>query len=395
MACDGDRPGARRGGAVARIGRFCRLVTILLAGCLVTFAQAEPRHALTVYDEAPRYPATFQHFDYVNPDAPKGGSLRRSAMEIGQFDHVLPYIDQGTGVSEVDGWLYAPLAVRSFDEPYTVYGLIARRMERGPDDAWLRFEIDPRATFADGKPVRPQDVRFTYELLLSKGSLKFRTQFAEVAAVVIEGPRTVRFDFKQPHGRTLALDLATLPVLPEHDWQQRDFATGAGFGKPLGSGPYRIGKIDNGRSITFERDPHWWANDLPVNRGRYNFERMRIEFFGDTEVARQVLRGGGFDYNREFSATAYTLGYNGAQLDDGRLQRAHLGPAKPQVAQGFVFNLDQPMFKDRRTRQALAMLWDFEWSNRQMMRGMYIRQQSIQHAAGCPCVAGRARVEVA
>lgn len=152
MACDGDRPGARRGGAVARIGRFCRLVTIMLAGCLVTFAQAEPRHALTVYDEAPRYPATFQHFDYVNPDAPKGGSLRRSAMEIGQFDHVLPYIDQGTGVSEVDGWLYAPLAVRSFDEPYTVYGLIARRMERGPNDAWLRFEIDPRATFADGKP---------------------------------------------------------------------------------------------------------------------------------------------------------------------------------------------------------------------------------------------------
>lgn len=377
MACDGDRPGARRGGAVARIGRFCRLVTILLAGCLVTFAQAEPRHALTVYDEAPRYPDTFQHFDYVNPDAPKGGSLRRSAMEIGQFDHVLPYIDQGTGVSEVDGWLYAPLAVRSFDEPYTVYGLIARRMERGPDDAWLRFEIDPRATFADGKPVRAEDVRFTYELLLSKGSLKFRTQFAEVAAVVIEGPRTVRFDFKQPHGRTLALDLATLPVLPEHDWQQRDFATGAGFGKPLGSGPYCIGKIDNGRSITFERDPNWWAMDLPVNRGRYNFERISIEFFGDTEVARQVLRGGGFDYNREFSATAYTLGYNGAQLDDGRLQRAHLGPAKPQVAQGFVFNLDQSMFKDRRTRQALAMLWDFEWSNRQMMRGMYIRQQSI------------------
>nr|WP_314873389.1 extracellular solute-binding protein [uncultured Pseudomonas sp.] len=350
---------------------------LLLVSCFATLAQAQPSHALTVYSEAPRYPESFQHFDYVNPDAPKGGSLRRSAMEIGQFDHILPYIDQGTGVSEVDGWLYAPLAVRSFDEPYTVYGLIARRMERGPDDAWLRFELDPRATFADGKPVRAEDVRFTYELLLSKGSLKFRTQFAEVAAVVVEGPRTVRFDFKQPHGRTLPLDLATLPVLPEHDWQQRDFATGAGFGKPLGSGPYRIGKIDNGRSITFERDPNWWAKDLPVNRGRYNFERLRIEFFGDTEVARQVLRGGGFDYNREFSATAYTLGYNGAQLDDGRLQRAHLGPAKPQVAQGFVFNLDQPMFKDRRTRQALALLWDFEWSNRQMMRGLYIRQQSI------------------
>ncbi|MDF0732960.1 extracellular solute-binding protein [Pseudomonas entomophila] len=340
-------------------------------------AHAAPTHALTVYGEAPRYPATFKHFDYVNPDAPKGGTLRRSAIEIGQFDHILPYIDKGTGVSEVDGWLYAPLAVRSFDEPYTVYGLVARGMERGPDDAWLRFELDPRATFADGKPVRAEDVRFTFDTLMNQGSLKFRTLFADVAGVVVESPRSVRFDFKQPHGRTLALDLATLPVLPAHDWQQRDFANGAGFDKPVGSGPYRIGRIDNGRSITFERDPTWWGKDLPASRGRYNFEKVRIEYFGDTEVARQVLKGGGYDYNREFSATAYTLGYNGAQLDDGRLQRAHLGPAKPQNAQGFVFNLDRPVFKDRRVRQALAMLWDFEWSNRQMMRNMYIRQQSL------------------
>ncbi|QQE81729.1 extracellular solute-binding protein [Pseudomonas putida] len=340
-------------------------------------ALAEPTHALTVYGEAPRYAQTFRHFDYVNPDAPKGGTLRRSATEIGQFDHILPYIDKGIGVSEVDGWLYAPLAVRSFDEPYTVYGLIARRMERGPQDAWLRFDIDPRATFADGKPVRAEDVRFSYDKLMSEGSLKYRTQFADVAGVTVEGPHRVRFDFKQPHGRTLPLDLASLPVLPEHDWKSRDFANGAGFDTPVGSGPYRIGRIDNGRSVTFERDRHWWAKDLPVSRGRFNFERIRVEYFGDTEVARQVLKGGGYDYNREFSATAFTLGYNGAQLDDGRLQRAHLGPAKPQTAQGFVFNLDRPQFKDRRVRQALAMLWDFEWSNRQMMRNLYIRQQSI------------------
>lgn len=366
---------------IAGQARSCRGLGRLLVGCLLSCLalslQAAPSHALTVYGEAPRYPANFRHFDYVNPHAPKGGSLRRSAIEIGQFDHILPYIDKGTGVSEVDGWLYAPLAVRSFDEPYTVYGLIAHRMERGPDDAWLRFEIDPRATFADGKPVRAEDVRFTFELLMSKGSLKYRTQFAEVAGVTVEGPRSVRFDFKQPHGRTLALDLASLPVLPEHDWQTRDFANGAGFEKPVGSGPYRISRIDNGRSITFERDPDWWAKDLPVNRGRFNFQRLRVEYFGDTEVARQVLKGGGYDYNREFSATAYTLGYNGAQLDDGRLQRAHLGPAKPQNAQGFVFNLDKPVFRDRRVRQALAMLWDFEWSNRQMMRNLYIRQQSL------------------
>lgn len=352
----------------------------LLAACLMMAASVchgAGSHALTVYGQAPRYDAQFQHFAYVNPDAPKGGSLRRSALDLGQFDHLLPYIDKGTGVSEVDGWLYAPLAVRSFDEPYTVYGLIAQRLERGPDDAWLRVDIDPRATFADGKPVRAEDVRFSFELLMNKGSLRFRTQFSTVAGVTVEGPRRVRFDFKQPHGRTLALDVASLPVLPEHDWQDRDFATGGGFSAPVGSGPYRIGKVDNGRSVTFERDATWWARDLPVNRGRYNFQRIRLEYFGDTEVARQVLKGGGYDYNREFSATAFTLGYNGAQLDDGRLQRAHLGPGKPQVAQGFVFNLDRAMFKDRRTRQALAMLWDFEWTNRQMMRQMYIRQQSV------------------
>ena len=365
---------ARQPSPANRLSQGLAAVALL---CSAFTALAAPSHALTVYGEAPRYNASFQHFDYVHPDAPKGGSLRRSAIEIGQFDHILPFIDKGTGVSEVDGWLYAPLAVRSFDEPYSVYGLIARTLERGPDDAWLRVDIDPRATFADGKPVRAEDVRFTFELLMSKGSLKYRTLFAEVSAVIVEGPRRVRFDLRTPHGRTLALDIATLPVLPEHDWQQRDFANGGGFDKPVGSGPYRISRIDNGRSITFERDTQWWARDLPVSRGRFNFQRIRLEYFGDTEVARQVLKGGGYDYNREYSATAYTLGYKGAALDDGRLQRAHLGPAKPQVAQGFVFNLDRPAFQDRRVRQALGMLWDFEWSNRQMMRNMYIRQQSV------------------
>lgn len=338
---------------------------------------AAPGHALTVYGESPRYPAAFQHFAYANPNAPKGGSLRRSAIEIGQFDHILPYIDKGIGIAEVDGWLYAPLAVRSQDEPYTVYGLIARQLERDPDGHWLRFYLDPRARFADGQAIRAEDVRYTFELLMREGNLKYRTQFADVERVEIEGPGQIRFHFKRNQSRTLPLDLATLPVLPEHWWRDRDFANGGGFEAPLGSGPYRIGRIDNGRSVTFEREPNWWGRDLPVNRGRYNFDHLTIEYFGDTEVARQVLRGGGFDYNREFSATGYSIGYNSPALSDGRLQRAHLAKDAPQTAQGFVFNLQRPVFKDRRVRQALALLWDFEWSNRQMMRNMYIRQQSF------------------
>ena len=168
-----------------------------------------------------------------------------------------------------------------------------------------------------------------------------------------------------------------MPVFPEHWWKTRDFANGGGYEAPLGSGPYRVSKIDSGRSITFERNPDWWGKDLPVSRGLYNFDRFSIEYFGDTDVARQVLRGGAYDYNREFSATGFSIGYDGPALNDGRLQKAHLAKQAPQPSQGFVFNLQNPIFKDRRVRQALAMLWDFEWSNRQMMRDLYIRQQSF------------------
>lgn len=355
------------------------LFNLLAVGfCLAPlYTFAAPEAALTVYGESPKYPPGFTHFDYVNPDAPKGGSLRRSAMEIGGFDHLLPYLDEGTGVSQIDGLVYSPLAVRSFDEPYTVYGLVAERMERAPDGLWLRFYLDPRARFADGTPITAEDVRYTFEQFMTRGSLRYRAQFADVQGVTVENDRQVRFDFKNADSRTLALDVASLPVLPAHWWQTRDFANGGGFEPPLGSGPYRVGKIDNGRSITFERNPDWWAKDLPVTRGMYNFDHFSVEFFGDTEVARQVLRGGGFDYNREFSATAFTIGYDGPALTDGRLQRAHLARQALQPAQGYVFNLQRPVFKDRRVRQALEMLWDFEWSNKQMMRGMYIRQRSF------------------
>ncbi|SDZ59493.1 extracellular solute-binding protein [Pseudomonas sp. NFIX28] len=340
-------------------------------------AGAAPQHALTVYGEPAKYPAGFSHFTYTNPRAPKGGSMRRSAIEIGRFDHVLPYIDKGIGVSQLDGYIYSPLAQRSLDEPYTVYGLVAEKMERAEDGLWLRFYLNPKARFADGQPISAEDVRYTYNLLMTQGSLRYRTQFADVKGVEVESPQVIRFDFKSNENRTLPLDIATLPVLPEHWWKSRDFAGGGGYEAPLGSGPYKVSKVDNGNSITFTRDADWWGKDLPVSRGLYNFDRFSIEYFGDTDVARQVLRGGAYDYNREFSATGFSIGYDGPALADGRLQKAHLAKQAPQSAQGFVFNLQKPMFQDRRVRQALAMLWDFEWSNRQMMRDMYIRQQSF------------------
>ncbi|MFJ3521951.1 extracellular solute-binding protein [Pseudomonas sp. NPDC090203] len=353
----------------------------LMAATLVLLSglqplSAAPQYALTVYGEAPRYPADFKHFDYVNPDAPKGGSMRRSAQEIGQFDHIMPYIDKGTGVSQVNGLLYSPLAVKSLDEPYTVYGLIAEKMERAADGMSLRFYLNPKAKFSDGTPITAQDVRFTYDLLMTQGSLSYRTEFGDVKGVEVESPTQIRFDFKSNESRTLPLDLASLPVFPEHWWKDRDFANGGGFEAPVGSGPYRVGKVDPGRSITFERNPDWWAKDLPVTRGTYNFDHFSVEYFGDTDVARQVLLGGGYDYNREYSATGYSVRYDSPALTEGRLQRAHLAPGMVQSSQGFVFNLDRPKFQDRRVRQALAMLWDFEWTNRQMMRNVYVRQNS-------------------
>ena len=337
---------------------------------------AAPQHALTVYGEAPRYPANFGHFDYVNADAPKGGSMRRSAQEIGQFDHIMPYLDKGTGVAQVNGLLYSPLAVKSLDEPYTVYGLIAEKMERAPDGLSLRFYLSPKAKFSDGSAITAEDVRYTYNLLMTQGSLSYRTEFQDVKGVEVESPTQIRFDFKSNESRTLPLDLASLPVFPEHWWKDRDFANGGGFEIPVGSGPYRIGKVDPGRSITFERNPDWWGKDLPVNRGQYNFDHFSVEYFGDTDVARQVLRGGGYDYNREYSATGYSIGYDSPALTEGRLQRAHLAKGAVQSSQGFIFNLDRPKFQDRRVRQALAMLWDFEWTNKQMMRNVYVRQNS-------------------
>jgi len=351
------------------------VATLVLVSGLQALSAA-PQHALTVYGEAPRYQATFAHFDYVNPDAPKGGSMRRSAQEIGKFDHIMPYLDKGTGVAQVNGLLYSPLAVRSLDEPYTVYGLIAEKMERAADGMSLRFYLNPKARFSDGSPITAQDVRYTYDLLMTQGSLSYRTEFQDVKGVEVESATQIRFDFKSSESRTLPLDLASLPVFPEYWWKDRDFANGGGFEIPVGSGPYRIGKVDAGRSITFERDPDWWGKDLPVNRGTYNFDHFSVEYFGDTDVARQVLRGGGYDYNREYSATGYSIGYDSPALTEGRLQRAHLAKGAVQSSQGFVFNLDRPKFQDRRVRQALALLWDFEWTNKQMMRNVYVRQNS-------------------
>ncbi|MGA9220717.1 MAG: extracellular solute-binding protein, partial [Pseudomonas graminis] len=307
---------------------------------------------------------------------PKGGSMSRASEEIGQFNYLTPYVDQGISVSQIDTWVYAPLAYRSLDEPYTVYGLVAEKMERDPDNLWVRFYLNPKARFDDGTPVTAEDVRYTWQTLITQGSFSYRPLYADVKDAVIEAPGQIRFDFKTGTNRTLALDLASLRILPEHWWKTRDFTKGGGFEPPLGSGPYRVSRVDAGRSVSFERVKDWWGKDLPVSRGLYNFDALTVNFYGDVDVARQLVQAGNFDYNREFSSAGYVVGYTAPSLQDGRLQKTILAKRRPVAGQGFVFNLDKPMFQDRRVREALAMLWDFEWVNGQIMRNFYVREQT-------------------
>ena len=340
---------------------------LLLAGA----AQAEPRHAITLYDEPPKYPADFQHFDYVNPDAPKGGLLRQS--DIGGFDSFNPFIAKGNAASI--GLIYDSLTYHSPDEPFTEYGLLAEKIDKADDNSYVRFILNPKARFNDGTPVTAEDVVFTFNTLLEKGDPLYRHYYADVAQVVAEDRLNVRFDFKHKDNRELPLILGQLQILPKHWWASRDFSRG-GLEPPLGSGPYRISKVEPGSSLEFERVADWWAKDLPVARGLYNFQRIHIDYYRDTQVALEAFKAGQFDINLEYSAKDWNTGYDSPALRAGKFVMQAIPNHNPAGMQGYVFNLRRPLFQDRRVREAIAELFDFEWANKQLFYGAYKRTHS-------------------
>jgi microcin C transport system substrate-binding protein len=357
------------------MSRFFRspiLCAATLLAVLGNMAQAAGQHALTLYGEPPKYSVDFKHFDYVNPDAPKGGTLRQSGL--GGFDSLNPFINKGVAEENI-GLIYDTLTRHSMDEPFTEYGLLAEKIEVAADHTWVRFYLRPQARFSDGQAVRAEDVVFSFERLMQDGAPQYKTYYADVAKATAEDPLRVRFDFKHGYNRELPLILGQLAVLPKHWWASRDFNKG-NLDIPVGSGPYRVAQVDPGRSIRYERVKDWWGKDLAVNRGFYNFDNLLIDYYRDGTVALEALKAGQFDFWLETSAKNWASAYNIPQVHDGRLLKEQINNLNPTGMQGFVFNLRRPIFQDRRVREALGLLLDFEWTNKQLFNGAYTRTQS-------------------
>ncbi|WP_289138483.1 extracellular solute-binding protein [uncultured Pseudomonas sp.] len=349
------------------------LRTAIISGLLFCAqAVAAPQHALTLYDEPPKYPANFKHVDYVNPDAPKGGTFREAAM--GSFDSLNPFISKGVPADNIT-LVYDTLAQQGLDEPITEYGLIAGKIEKAPDNSWVRFYLRPEARFHDGHPVHAEDVVFTFETLITQGSPIYRTYYADVAEVIAEDPLRVLFKFKHTSNRELPLILGQLPVLPKHWWAGRDFAKSS-LEIPLGSGPYKVAEVKPGRSIRYERVKDYWGKDLPVNKGLYNFDYRISDYYRDSTVALEALKAGQFDYWQEMTAKNWANAYNVPAVAEGRLIKEELPNGNPTGMQGFVFNIRKPMFQDVRVRKAISLLMDFEWTNKQLFNGAYTRTRS-------------------
>lgn len=356
-----------------------RLLTlgVTMTLCLAALAPAraedvKPVHALAMHGE-PKYGADFQHFDYVNPDAPKGGEVKLSA--IGTFDNLNPFILKGVADASIDDYTFDTLTVQSHDEAFTEYGLIAETIEIPPDRSWVAYTLRPEARFHDGSPVTVEDVIFTFETLKSKGHPFYRAYYANVEKAEKVGERKVKFSFSGGVNRELPLIMGQMAVLSKKDWEGKNFEETT-LKAPLGSGPYQVKSVDPGRSITYERVKDYWAADLPVKRGLNNFDTIRIDYYRDRTVTLQAFKAGDYDFRAESAARDWATGYDSPALQAGLIKKEEIRNEIPTGMQGFVFNTRREFFKDPRVREALGYAFDFEWSNKTLFYGAYTRTKS-------------------
>lgn len=328
-------------------------------------------HGIAMHGDL-KYPADFTHFDYVNPDAPKGGNVRLGSS--GSYDSLNGFIVKGVSADGL-GSIYDTLLTSSADEPLSEYGLLAETVTTPDDRSWVEFTLRPEARWHDGKPVTVEDVIWTFETLLEKGLPFYRFYYGSVDRVEKTGQRSVKFIFKEGENRELPLIVGQLVVLPKHYWETREFNKTT-LVPPLGSGPYRIKSVDAGRSLTLEGVADYWGKDLPVNKGQNNFGTIRYDYYRDTSVMLEAFKAGEFDFRAENSSKAWATEYDIPAVKNGRLIKFQFKHNRSSGMQGFVFNTRRNKFTDRRVRQALAYAFDFEWSNKNLFYGLYNRTRS-------------------
>ena len=355
--------------------RLVGAIATLFCAAITTDAAAEPSHGLSIFGEL-KYPPGFQHFDYVNPDAPKGGRMvTMGTGDVNTFDSFNQFIVKGDAAQDLD-YLYDSLMARAQDEPDAVYGLIAKSAEVAPDRMSVTFKLRPEAKFADGSQVTADDVVNTLSLLKSTAT---RPQYSQPLRDVVKAdaldPETVRYTFQGTLVRDLPVLVAQLPVLPKAYYATQPYDQ-TSLKPPLGSGPYRIKTFNPGSSVTYERRNDYWAKDLPVNKGRFNFDEIRLDYYRDRTIELETMKSGGFDYREEFSSLGWATQYDIPAVREGRLIKELIPDRRPSGAQGYFINTRRDKFKDPRVRAALDLVFDFEWSNKKLFYGLYKRTTS-------------------
>ena len=328
-------------------------------------------HALAMTG-TPKYAEDFKHFDYVNPNAPKGGDVKMAT--VGTFDSLNPFIIRGVAATGT-GFMYDTLTDQSLDEPFTQYGLIAAKIELPEDRSWVIYHLNSKAKFHDGEPITAADVVFSFNLLINKGNPMYSKYYASIEKVEALDNLRVKFYLGDKPNPELALIIGQLPVLPKHYWDSRDF-TKPGLEIPIGSGAYKILEFKPGRSITYIRHDNYWAKDHPLNKGRYNFDKMTYDYYRDPTVSLHAFKAGEYDFRQENSSRAWATAYNGPPFDNGFIIKEEIDNDVNQGMQCFVFNTRRDLFKDRKVRQALAYAFDFEWTNKTLFFGQYARSKS-------------------
>jgi microcin C transport system substrate-binding protein len=355
--------------------RLVALATMLAllpgANARAADTRATTSYGLSIYGDL-KYKAGFKHFDYVNADAPKGGNVRLAA--IGTFDSLNPFILKGVPAAGV-GQLFETLTIASSDEPSSEYGLIAESIEVPADRSWVAFTLRPEARFHDGSPITVGDVIWTFQALKTRGHPFYRSYYAQVVKAEAVGPRKVKFTFGPGANRELPLITGQMPVLSKAYFTKNEFDKTT-LEAPLGSGPYRVESVDAGRSIVYRRVKDYWGAKLPVRVGMQNFDTIRYDYYRDSTVALEAFKAGQYDFRQENSAKNWATAYAIPAVQQGLVKKEEIPNQVPTGMQAFVFNTRRPIFQDRRARQALGYAFDFEWTNKTLFYGSYVRTKS-------------------